>query len=385
MYRLASATIRVALLVALIATARAQEAEIKNQAKTPDDLNTLDAVSTLDAVNAHYDKLIDAAHQEYIKQLDAVDGQRIAALTALAADQDQDEAAAIYRQIFHHAIARDQYDPAAKAADQLLKSKQGDLSLRSLATFIKAVARANRGDDDAALAELKAFLNRDDPSSKLDARTIFAVGEAFLERLINSGRYDSARKAVSLFLEGNSDPDVKTHFESRRARLEMLGKTAPPIAAIDVDGESIRLADLEGKVVLIDFWATWCPPCVSSTPELNALYHQYHARGFEILGINVDGAHEPNADPASVRSNVRRFLIDFNVPWPNVLNGQGDQDFTRSYGVSEIPALFLIGRDGTIIHVEQAGEALNKSIRNALGPETKADPSDWNKTPLTTP
>ncbi|MEO6809679.1 MAG: TlpA disulfide reductase family protein [Isosphaeraceae bacterium] len=367
MNRFATATAWGALLVALIANARAQDTTTR--AKAPDDLKTRDAV------NQHYDKNQDDARQEFIKQQDEIEGQRIDALAALAAHQDKDEAVTTYRQIFHHAIARDQYDPAARAADQLLKSDQGDLSLRSLATFIKVVAQANRGDDDAALAALKSFLSRDDPSRKLDARTIFAVGGAFLERLIDSGRYDSARKAASMFLEGNADPDVKTHFESRRARLDMLGKAAPPIATTDVDGEPIRLADLKGKVVLIDFWATWCSPCVSNTPELNSLYDQYHARGFEIIGVNVDGAREGNDDPASVRSTVRRFLIDFNVPWVTILNGDGDQDFTKPYGVSEIPAHFLVGRDGTIIQVEQTGESLDKCIKDALGPEQKADPS----------
>ena len=77
---------------------------------------------------------------------------------------------------------------------------------------------------------------------------------------------------------------VKSHFGARMARLNLVGKLAPPIAGPDVDGRPVSLADYKGKVVLVDFWATWCPPCVASIPALNTLAQKYHDQGFVIVG-----------------------------------------------------------------------------------------------------
>src|SRR5262249_27350366 len=145
------------------------------------------------------------------------------------------------------------------------------------------------------------------------------------------------------------------------------GKPAPPIAGNDVDGKPVSLAGLKGKVVLVDFWATWCPPCVAAIPELKTLAQKYHDRDFVILGVNLDAMHQNVQETRKALPMVRRFLVDHRVTWTTLLSSQGTADFAAAYGVEQIPANFLVGRDGTILAVEQSGEALERAVAGALG------------------
>ena len=335
-----------------------------------------EAFRSRDELNASFDRQRAKLGAEFQKRLAELEGRRIAALADLAERQkDSGEADAAYRAVFYRAIAQDQYEAAAEAADRYLQADGGKPRLKALATFIKVVATADRGDYDRSLSELERFIHHHggpgDPGKQLDPATIFAVGGAYLERLIQAGRYDIARKVCELAVKGHPDPAVQRHFQARLARLDMLDKPAPPIAGSDVDGETVRLADLKGKVVLVDFWATWCAPCVAQLPELNDLYERYHDRGLEVLGVNVDAAREGLRDKGAVRRTVRRFLIDMNVPWPVVVAGEGRGDVLDAYGVTDIPALFLIDREGKVVQFEQRGEALEKAIAKALGERGK--------------
>ena len=122
-------------------------------------------------------------------------------------------------------------------------------------------------------------------------RQRFAVGEAYLQRLNRDGRYDVARRLCELACKADAPTALKHHFEARMARLDLLGKPAPVISGTDVDGHQVSLADLKGKVVLVDFWESWCSQCVASFIALDALAQKYHRRGFVIVGVNLDAKH----------------------------------------------------------------------------------------------
>ena len=161
-------------------------------------------------------------------------------------------------------------------------------------------------------------------------------------------------------------PAVKAFAASRLARLDLVGKPAPPIAGTDLDGRPVRLADLQGNVVLVVFWASWCLNNAEEVSRLDAVYAAYRDRGLRIVGINLDSLEEGGKTPDAVRSAVRHFLVEYNVRWPNLINGSGDQDYARAYAVSEIPANVLIGRDGTVIHLDLTRSNLEKAVVRAL-------------------
>lgn len=117
----------------------------------------------------------------------------------------------------------------------------------------------------------------------------------------------------------------------------------------DMHGKSVNLADYKGKVVLINFWATWCPPCKAEIPDFVELKAQYGARGFEILGISVDDP--PEALPP--------FAERYKVNYPLLVGVERD-DVQEAYGpIFGIPTSMLVARDGTICRKFAGG--LNKA------------------------
>jgi len=119
------------------------------------------------------------------------------------------------------------------------------------------------------------------------------------------------------------------------------GSAAVPLCDAKMIGseQKLDLTKYQGKVVLIDFWATWCPPCKQSMPFLNALRNEQKDRGFEIIAINVD-EDTPQA---------RKFLGDFPVDYPNAYSSTGD--CPEKYDVKAMPSSYFIDRKGTVRYV----------------------------------
>ncbi len=112
--------------------------------------------------------------------------------------------------------------------------------------------------------------------------------------------------------------------------------SAPGFTLTDLSGNKVTLTDLKGKVVLIDFWATWCPPCRESIPAVEKIHKDYQGRDVQILGMNVD--EDPSVVPA--------FAKQFDIQYPVLLAGESDA--AREYGVRGIPAFFIIDKKGQL-------------------------------------
>lgn len=111
---------------------------------------------------------------------------------------------------------------------------------------------------------------------------------------------------------------------------------APDFTLTTLDDQEITLSKLKGKVVLLDFWATWCGPCRESIPHLVHLYKTYRENGFEMIGISLD-----KGDPQVVRN----FVKSMDIPYPIVI---APEEVIRNYKVSKIPTSFLIDKEGKI-------------------------------------
>ncbi len=117
---------------------------------------------------------------------------------------------------------------------------------------------------------------------------------------------------------------------------EPFSGLAPDFSLKSFDGQEVSLSRLKGKVVLLDFWATWCGPCKESIPHLIQLYKDNRENGFEVVGMNIDKGDG---------ETVRRFVMSMDIPYPVVIT---PEDVVRSYRVTGIPATFLIDRQGKI-------------------------------------
>ena len=292
-------------------------------------------------------------------------------LAAVAARQIGKEADDTYREIFSLAITHDLYRETEPIAEAAIKTGKLSPEVEALAHLINVTAEADQEHFDESLAHLREFMEaRDkaaDDGKTLDTATVLAISEAYFQRLTHAGRYDIARKVAKLGAEGAKNPDVKAHFAARLERLDRVGKPAPPISGSDVDGKPVKLSDYKGKVVLVDFWATWCPPCSAEMYRFNRLADKFGASGLVVLGVNEDAYGDAAAAKAdAIRSTARRFLIDHRVSWPNLIDLSGNKGIAAAYGVSEIPANFLIGRDGTIVAFELSGADLDRAVNQAL-------------------
>lgn len=149
------------------------------------------------------------------------------------------------------------------------------------------------------------------------------------------------------------------HLRSKTQNLVLAGMQAPDIAMPDRDGKIRRLSDLRGKVVLVDFWASWCRPCRMENPNVVRLYHAYHAKGFEVFSVSLDKS----------RDGWLSAIEQDGLVWDNHVSELQGWTSTggKTYGISSIPATVLVGPDGTIIARNLRGNELAAKLEEIFG------------------
>jgi len=155
--------------------------------------------------------------------------------------------------------------------------------------------------------------------------------------------------------------EVITKLEAQMAADSALavGSVFPALGDADLDGKPLNLADYAGKVVLIDFWATWCGPCVGELPNVLAAYEKYHGKGFEIIGISLDNS----------RDALTTFLKENHMGWRQYFDGLGWKNkVSTRFGIDSIPATFLLDGSGKIVAKNLRGAALERKLATLLGP-----------------
>ena len=237
-----------------------------------------------------------------------------------------------------------------KDVNTKLKEQQGKVTAAELAADIKAL--------DALLAK--------HASEKTDemANVLF-VKAALFDKVI--GDKATAEKVFAQLKEDYKDTKFMANFarqqamkaESEKIQAQLVpGLTFPDFNEKDLAGQPLSVGNYKGKVVLVDFWATWCGPCVGELPNVIETYKKYHSAGFEIIGISLDSSREKLE--AFIKSHDGMTWQQYfdGLGWKNKLAGQ--------YGVHGIPFTVLVGPDGKILGKELRGEALGEAVGKAL-------------------
>jgi peroxiredoxin len=171
--------------------------------------------------------------------------------------------------------------------------------------------------------------------------------------------FDAAAKSYQEALSQTKDPELRAAIEAQVAQLAIRpGQSPPAFTAKSLSGDEISLSKYKGKVLLLDFWATWCAPCIAELPNVKQVYNAYHEQGLEIVSISLDQDEKVLHD----------FIKQQGLNWTHVYNGSVPvgQDVATKYSVTAIPQMILIGRDGKIAGVQLRGEALEDAVKKAI-------------------
>ena len=140
-------------------------------------------------------------------------------------------------------------------------------------------------------------------------------------------------------------------------KYELWGKLVPDFSATDLDGKPISLQDYRGKVVLLDFWAVWCSPCIEEMPNLKRVYATYKDQGFDIIGVSLD----------TDETKLRDYIKENNIQWRQIYSGKvWDDPLAQQFKITGVPEQWLIDRDGTLITHKARGEKLEGLVVEAL-------------------
>ncbi len=180
---------------------------------------------------------------------------------------------------------------------------------------------------------------------KYDLRALirdYPHSDEVYEKLLDLAARSPDEKAHSIASEVLALPiseSNKAKAEGILRRLDAVGKPLDiKFVALDVAGR-VDLSQMKGKVVLVDFWATWCVPCVGEIPQIKEAYEQFHTKGFEVIGISFD----------SVQQDLQRFVEQKQLPWPQYFDGKvWENKFGVQYGIGGIPVIWLVDKKGNL-------------------------------------
>ncbi len=265
----------------------------------------------------------------------------------------------------HRVTAAAAAPPAKTAATNAIT-----LRLDGMIKKINAKLQAGQRSAEDLAEDMKAFdafiAERPDDKSPEMAQVVWMKAMLYLQVLDDSAK---ARETIMLVQknypgtpQAKQAVEVLAQIEKMDAmktiqRSMVVGGPFPDFQEKDLDGKPLSVSRFKGKVLLVDFWATWCGPCRVELPNVIATYEKHHKKGFEILGISLDQDEQA----------MKKFLASNKMTWPQYFDGLGWKNkLAARYGVNSIPATYLLDAQGKIIALDLRGDDLEKAVAAAL-------------------
>jgi peroxiredoxin len=248
-----------------------------------------------------------------------------------------------------NSIAADLGGIVARVNEKLRQGKNTELDLASNLVEYDVLYARHKGEKSEAVVEI-----------------LLAKGNLYLQVLNDPEKAIDVLKQIKqdhpeVQINGNTDnliEAVQKMAEKKKIQGSLVvGAMFPDFNEKDIDGKPLSVANYKGKVVLIDFWATWCLPCQFELPNILDTYNKYHDRGFEVIGISLD----------EDRILLEKFLKNRGMTWPEYNDGKfWDTKLVFKYGISQLPTTFLLDGNGTIIGKDLRGDALEAAVAKIL-------------------
>ena len=238
-----------------------------------------------------------------------------------------------------------------------------------LANLIKEQADEASGDEKAKLEErLVGLLDKviaaceKDPAGNAEMSAAFIVkAHVALAHADPKGAREAYQKVAKLYPGTNEAQEA----EMIGPQVELIGQKAPDFEGPGLDGKPVSSKALAGKIAIVDFWATTCPPCVAEAPNVSKVTHDFAKRPFAIVSISLDAPGREDT--------IKEFLKKTEIDWPQVYEGKGwKSELAAKFHVTAIPSMFMLDENGVVKRIGLRGEELRSALDVELARVEKA-------------
>ena len=252
------------------------------------------------------------------------------------------------------------FDPAKAVAElnEIAAAPDAAAILKSQAQFKLAQFSIKTGDDDSICKAVVAYHR--DHAADWDDNTLLALISPDLQKLGDDekgGLLDALIKSDDKEVSGQAE-DIQREVTSAKRAAELTTKPLD-LKFTATDGSEVDLSKMRGKVVLVDFWATWCGPCMGTAPHVVDAYKKYHDKGFEVVGVSLD----------QDKDRMQEVAKSKGMTWPQYFDGKGyKNEISASYGIHAIPVMWLVDKKGMVtpVVIKSADIAIEPMIEKML-------------------
>jgi thiol-disulfide isomerase/thioredoxin len=242
-------------------------------------------------------------------------------------------------------LEKGKYDELIHELDDVLAHAK-DRKLKIEASFNRAQLKLNpvsskRVPDPSAVDNFLALAPKDPRGASLLGSAATATDDekkkaALTERLVKE----------------YPDSDMAGMLQGSHSKTESVGKIFHLEFTDAITGGTVSMTSLRGKVVVIDFWATWCGPCVAEMPKMKTLYAKFRDQGVEFIGVSLDQSKDKGG-----LDSLKKFVKEEGIEWPQYYQGKfWNGDFSKSWGINSIPCVFIVAADGKLYSAEARGK-----------------------------
>ncbi|HVX85092.1 MAG TPA: TlpA disulfide reductase family protein [Phycisphaerae bacterium] len=326
--------------ILLCALAAVGAAPVTSGQSADDMMNQIKAVKTPDLDPSKVD---DPAYKAQFEQAKAAYQEKTMGMVKAFFDSYPDDTRAKHMMLQRWLIMAEEgkADRVMTETDAVLaKAKEGN---KNDPLYVRAVVKILGDDREAAEKGIDAFIAAA-PKESRGAGLLFA----------EAGQEIDGAKQRALYqriVDGYGQSKEAGAVKGRLQQINGLGKPFELTFTDAVSGKEISLQkDLKGKVVVVDFWATWCMPCVAEMPANKAIYEKFKGKGVEFVGVSLDL-------PGDGLQKLKDFVADKELPWPQYYEGKGwESDFSKGWGIDSVPTIFVVDKKGNLASVSGEGK-----------------------------